>query len=193
MTLKSDDNTQFARVANADGSSPLGAAAPGDGLAPLCDAQGHLIVSSGGAVINFALDRTSNADGSSPAGAQAAGTLQPALCDAHGRAITSNLTSTAAGAKTGGAAAANTLVPPLVDLHGRTIPVGLIGNPDGSNPGGAGDTFCAALRLAEASSALFTSRPPPSRRAARSVRIARRRQGEAAPPASTGYATRRVK
>lgn len=138
MVLKSDDNTQFARVANADGSSPLGAAVVGDGLAPLCDDQGHLIVSSGGLVVNFALDRTANADGSSPAGAQAAGTLQPALCDAHGRAITSNLTSTAAGAKTGGAAAANTLVPPLVDLHGRTIPVGLTGNADGSNPGGAG-------------------------------------------------------
>jgi hypothetical protein len=138
MTLKSDDNTQFARVANADGSSPLGAAAPGDGLAPLCDAQGHLIVSSGGAIINFSLDRTSNADGDSPAGAQAPGTFQPALCDAHGRAIPSVLTSTAAGAKTGGAAAANTLLPPLVDQHGRTIPVALTGNPDGSNPGGAG-------------------------------------------------------
>ena len=156
MTLKSDDNTQFARVANADGSSPLGAAAPGDGLAPLCDAQGHLIVSSGGAVINFALDRTSNADGSSPAGAQAAGTLQPALCDAHGRAITSNLTSTADGAKTGGAAAANTLVPPLVDLHGRTIPVGLIGNPDGSNPGGAGAVSTLQIPLLDNQGRLVT-------------------------------------
>jgi hypothetical protein len=138
MTLKNNDNTQFSRVANADGSSPLGAAAPGDALAPLCDDQGHLIVSSGGAVINFALDRTANADGTSPAGAQVAGTLQPALCDAHGRAIPSVLTSTAAGAKTGGAAAANTLLPPLVDLHGRTIPVGKIGNANGTNPGGAG-------------------------------------------------------
>jgi hypothetical protein len=138
MTLKNNDNTQFARVANADGSSPIGAAAVGDGLAPLCDDQGHLIVSSGGAVINFALSRTSETDGDSPAGAQAPGAYQPALCDAHGRAITSNLTSTAAGQKTGGAAAANTLTPPLVDQHGRAIPVGLIGNPDGSNPGGAG-------------------------------------------------------
>lgn len=138
MTLKNNDNTQFARVANADGSSPLGAAAAGDALAPLCDDQGHLIVSTGGAVINFALDRTANADGSSPAGAQVAGTLQPALCDAHGRAIPSVLTSTASGAKTGGAAAANTLLPPLVDQHGRTIPVGLIGNANGTNPGGAG-------------------------------------------------------
>lgn len=138
MTAKNNDNTQFARVGNADGSSPLGAAAPNDALAPLCNDQGHLIVSSGGLVVNFAFDRTSNADGSSPAGAQAAGTLQPALCDAHGREIPSVLTSTASGAKTGGAAAANTLLPPLVDQHGRTIPVGLIGNPDGSNPGGAG-------------------------------------------------------
>jgi len=137
MVAKSNDNTQFARVSNPDGSSPLGAAAVGDGLAPLCDDQGHLIVSSGGAVINFALSRTSNANGVSPAGAQAPGVLQPALCDAHGRAINSALISAANGANPGGAGASNTMQSPLIDTHGRTITSNLTANADGSNPGGA--------------------------------------------------------
>lgn len=56
MTLKNNDNTQFARVANVDGSSPLPAAAPGDALAPLCDDQGHLVVAPyvGGSVLSGA-------------------------------------------------------------------------------------------------------------------------------------------
>lgn len=40
---KTEDTTQFARVSDANGDSPLGAASPDDGLAPLCDAQGRLI------------------------------------------------------------------------------------------------------------------------------------------------------
>jgi len=127
MPVKLDDNTQFARVANADGSSPLGAAAVNNGLAPLCNDQGHLIVTNGGIAINFALSRTSNANGASPAGALAPGTLQPALCDAHGRPITSNLTANADGSNPGGAAAPNTLQIPLLDSHGRAITVPYVG------------------------------------------------------------------
>lgn len=127
MPVKLNDNTQFARVANADGSSPLGAAAINDGLAPLCNDQGHLIVTNGGASINFALSRTSNTDGSSPAGALAPGTLQPQLVDAHGRPITSNLTANADGTNPNGAAAPDTMQVPLLDAHGRTITVPYVG------------------------------------------------------------------
>lgn len=126
MTLKNNDNTQFARVANADGSSPIAAAAANDALAPLVDDQGHLIVSNT-AGFNFDLDRTSNTNGASPAGAQAPGTLQPTLVDAHGRTIVSNLTSNADGSNPGGAGAANTMQIPLVDSHGRTIVVPYVG------------------------------------------------------------------
>lgn len=42
---KTDDNTQFARVAEATGLAPAGTTgSPGDGLAPLCDDQGRLLV-----------------------------------------------------------------------------------------------------------------------------------------------------
>lgn len=127
MVAKSQDTTQFARVANPDGTSPIGAAPIGDGLAPLCDDQGRLIVSGGGATLNFALDRTSNTNGVSPLGPQIPGTYQPSLCDAHGRQITSALTSNADGSNPGGAGAPNTLQIPLVDAHGRQITVPYVG------------------------------------------------------------------
>lgn len=44
MTVKTPANTQFGRVSNADGSSPLGAVAADDGLAPLVDSHGRVIV-----------------------------------------------------------------------------------------------------------------------------------------------------
>jgi len=127
MVAKSQDTTQFARVANPDGTSPIGAAPVGDGLAPLCDEQGRLIVSSGGASLNFALDRTANADGSSPTGAQVAGTYQPSLCDAHGRQLSASLVANADGSNPGGAGAPNTLKMPLLDAHGRAITVPYVG------------------------------------------------------------------
>lgn len=43
MPTKNDDNTQFGRAANADGSSPIGVGAANDGLAPLLDTEGRLI------------------------------------------------------------------------------------------------------------------------------------------------------
>lgn len=54
MTAKNDDNTQFARVANADGSSPIAAGAANDGLAPLVDSAGRLITVqySGGGILS---------------------------------------------------------------------------------------------------------------------------------------------
>lgn len=54
MTIKSNDNTQFGRVANADGSSPIAAAAANDGLAPLLDSNGRLITVpyAGGSVLS---------------------------------------------------------------------------------------------------------------------------------------------
>lgn len=53
---KTLDFTQFARVSNADGSTPLApAASPDDGLAPLCDDQGRLIsVIYNGSIISAA-------------------------------------------------------------------------------------------------------------------------------------------
>lgn len=52
---KLDDFTQFARVSNPTGDSPLGAANPDDGLSPLCDAQGRLIaVIYNGSIISAA-------------------------------------------------------------------------------------------------------------------------------------------
>lgn len=120
---KTPINSQFARVATPAGLSPIGAAAQDDGLAPLCDDQGRLIVSGGGAVINFSFSKTSNVDGSNPDGASAAGTLQPQLVDTHGRPISSELTATAAGDNPDGASAADTLQIPLLDSHGRRIVV----------------------------------------------------------------------
>lgn len=122
MPIKLNDNTQWGRVSNPDGTSPIGAAAVNDGLAPLVDAHGRIIISNA-ALLNFTLERTSNSDGSSPAGAQAPGTLQPGLCDAHGRKIISQLTSNADGSNPGGASAPNTMQPPLLDSHGRLITV----------------------------------------------------------------------
>lgn len=54
MVAKNDDTTQFARVSNADGTSPLGAVPIDDGLAPLCDDHGRLIITPfvGGGLIN---------------------------------------------------------------------------------------------------------------------------------------------
>lgn len=44
-TQKTQDNTQFARVGELDGTAPAGFnGAPNDGLAPLCDRHGHLYV-----------------------------------------------------------------------------------------------------------------------------------------------------
>jgi hypothetical protein len=86
VPAKTDINTQFGRVSNPDGTSPLGATAINFGLAPLVDSHGRLIVSNAAAA-NFALDRTANADGSSPSGPQAPGVLQPSLCDSHGRLL----------------------------------------------------------------------------------------------------------
>lgn len=44
MVAKLDDNTQFGRVADAAGNSPIGAAPADDGLAPLLDSHGRLLV-----------------------------------------------------------------------------------------------------------------------------------------------------
>lgn len=126
MVEKNNDNTQCCRVANPDGTSPLGAVAADQALAPLCDEHGRLIVANT-ASFTFALDRTGNANGTSPAGPLAAGVLQPSLCDPHGRAIVSNLTSNADGTNPGGASAANTCQIPLVDSHGRLITVPYVG------------------------------------------------------------------
>ncbi len=44
-TQKTQDNTQFARVGELDGTAPAGFnGGPNDGLAPLCDRHGHLYV-----------------------------------------------------------------------------------------------------------------------------------------------------
>lgn len=43
MATKTLDNTQFGRVSNAAGDSPIGAGAANDGLAPLLDSHGRLI------------------------------------------------------------------------------------------------------------------------------------------------------
>lgn len=52
---KTDDFTQFARVSDANGDSPIGAASPDDGSAPLCDAEGRLIaVLYNGSIISSA-------------------------------------------------------------------------------------------------------------------------------------------
>lgn len=52
--LKNDDNTQFGRVNNADGTSPIGTATVNDGLAPLLDQHGRLVVTQfiGGGVLS---------------------------------------------------------------------------------------------------------------------------------------------
>lgn len=126
MTVKSQDNVQFGRVSQPDGSSPLGASLPNDGLAPLVDSHGRLVVSNA-ASLNFALDKTANANGTNPSGASAAGVLQPTLCDPQGRILTSNLTANADGSNPGGASAANTCQIPLLDSHGRTITVPYVG------------------------------------------------------------------
>jgi len=86
MPAKTNINTQWGRVSNPDGTSPLGASAVNFGLSPLVDSHGRLIVTNA-ASSNFSLDRTANANGSSPAGPQAPGTLQPTLCDSHGRIL----------------------------------------------------------------------------------------------------------
>lgn len=44
MVAKNQDNTQLARVSDVNGDSPIAAAPADDGLAPLCDSDGHLIV-----------------------------------------------------------------------------------------------------------------------------------------------------
>lgn len=56
---KTEDNTQFARVAEATGLAPAGqSGSPNDGLAPLCDSEGRLIVvtaaggGGGGGIVN---------------------------------------------------------------------------------------------------------------------------------------------
>jgi hypothetical protein len=156
MVAKSQDTTQFARVANPDGTSPIGVAPVGDGLAPLCDEHGRLIVSSGGATLNFALDRTANVDGTSPTGAQVAGTYQPSLCDAHGRQLSASLVANANGANPGGAGAPNTLKMPLLDAHGRQIITNLTANADGSNPGGASAPNTMQIPLLDAHGRLIT-------------------------------------
>lgn len=53
---KTEDTTQFARVADANGDSALGAAPADSGLAALCDFHGRLIVVPyvGGALVNTA-------------------------------------------------------------------------------------------------------------------------------------------
>lgn len=60
MTVKSDDNTQFGRVANFDGTTPIAAAAANDGLAPLCDSEGRLITVPfvGGSILSSSPLRT---------------------------------------------------------------------------------------------------------------------------------------
>lgn len=126
MPVKMNDNTQWGRVSNPDGTSPIPAAPANDGLSPLVDSHGRIIISNA-ALLNFTLERTSNTNGSSPAGAQLPGVLQPGLCDAHGRGITSNLTANADGSNPGGAAAVNTMQVPLLDAHGRLITVPYIG------------------------------------------------------------------
>jgi hypothetical protein len=54
MPVKLDDNTQFGRVGNANGTSPIAAGAINDGLAPLVDNQGRLITVPyvGGSIIS---------------------------------------------------------------------------------------------------------------------------------------------
>ena len=146
MVAKNNDNTQFARVGNPDGSSPLGAAAINDALAPLCDDNGRLICTNAGGTINFSFSRTSNTDGSSPAGAQAPGTLQPQLVDAHGRPITSNLTANADGTNPNGAAAPDTMQVPLLDAHGRVIVVPYVG----------GSLLSGAPSYADSAAVVFT-------------------------------------
>jgi len=44
MTAKNDDFTQLARTSDANGDSPIAPAPANDGLCPLCDPQGRLIV-----------------------------------------------------------------------------------------------------------------------------------------------------
>jgi hypothetical protein len=44
MTVKLLDNTQFGRVSTVAGASPIAVAPPNDGLAPLLDGSGRLIV-----------------------------------------------------------------------------------------------------------------------------------------------------
>lgn len=48
MVAKNEDNTQFARIADALGNSPIGPLPIGDGVAPLADDNGRLIVRDSG-------------------------------------------------------------------------------------------------------------------------------------------------
>lgn len=63
MVAKNNDNTQFSRVSNADGTSPLGAAPINDALAPLVDSHGRLIVTPfvGGGLISAPPTRVDSA------------------------------------------------------------------------------------------------------------------------------------
>lgn len=63
MVAKNNDNTQFSRVSNANGTSPLGASPINDALAPLVDSHGRLIITPyvGGGLVSGALTRVDSA------------------------------------------------------------------------------------------------------------------------------------